>query len=196
MKGRESGMPEKAYWNTFFQAEQAVDLLLGSAPIDGNVVEMGCGYGTFTFAAARRTTGTVHALDIEADLIASLQCDAKASAVSNIRAEVRDFVAHGTGLAPASQAHVMIYNLLHLDDPVSLLQEAQRVLRPDGTLSVMHWRSDIPTPRGPSLAIRPSPEQCMAWMQKAGFCNIQSIPLTGYCPYHFGLVATRRGTFP
>ena len=85
----------------------------------------------------------------------------------------------------------MIYNLLHLENPVSLLAEAHRVLEDGGTLSVIHWRSDIPTPRGPSLKIRPTPEQCAGWMRDAGFRVHGLAELKDACPYHFGLVGRR-----
>ncbi len=191
MKGRESGMPEEAYWATFFDTDQAVETLLGGTDVHGDLVEFGCGYGTFTLAAARRIAGTVTALDIEPDMVASVQCKAETSGLSNIRAVVRDFVALGTGLGDGSQAHTMIYNLLHLENPGVLLAEAQRTLQPGGVLSVIHWRSDIPTPRGPSLAIRPTPEQCREWMAAAGFHSIESVDLQTCCPFHFGLLARR-----
>jgi SAM-dependent methyltransferase len=141
----------------------------------GHVVEFGSGYGAFTLAAARRTTGTVFALDIEPSLIAHVQQRATAQGVTNIQASVRDFVAEGIGLASATQTHAMVYNLLHLEEPVTLLAEAYRVLRPGGRLSVIHWRRDIPTPRGPSLAIRPSPQQCKEWIAAAGYVHIEDV---------------------
>jgi hypothetical protein len=80
---------------------------------------------------------------------------------------------------------------LHLESPVALLREAYRVLGAGGVLSVIHWRSDIATPRGPSLEIRPTAEQCRAWMQEAGFKAIQNVDLQASCPYHFGLLGQR-----
>ena len=108
-----------------------------------------------------------------------------------IQAEVRDVVAQGTGVATGSQAHAMIFNLLHLEQPVALLREAYRTLQDGGVLSVIHWRSDIQTPRGPSLAIRPTPEQCRGWMAEAGFRAIEPVDLQSCCPFHFGLLARR-----
>lgn len=191
MKGRESGMPDEAYWATFFEPEVALDQLLRIDSPRGNIVEFGCGYGTFTLPAARRTGGLVTALDIESELVAQVQQKVDTFGHGNIRAVVRDFVADGTGLNDGSQDHVMIFNLLHLDEPLTLLREAHRNLHAGGTLSVIHWRSDIPTPRGPSMEIRPSPEQCREWMAEAGFQSIQSIDLQSCCPYHFGLIAQR-----
>ena len=73
MKGRESGMPDEAYWASFFDTEAVIETLLGPATEPGNVVEFGCGYGTFTLAAARRTRGIVTALDIEPEMVATVK---------------------------------------------------------------------------------------------------------------------------
>lgn len=191
MKGRESGMPDEAWWASFFEPEGALDRLLDLGRDDGGIVEFGCGYGTFTLPAARRTRGTVVALDIEPALVEAVRGKAERAGLGNVQACVRDFVADGTGLAGGSQAHAMIYNLLHLEVPLALLREAHRNLAPGGTLSVIHWRSDMPTPRGPSLAIRPTPEQCAAWIGEAGFRELRTVDLQSSCPYHFGLVARR-----
>jgi SAM-dependent methyltransferase len=190
MKGRESGMPEEAFWTTFFDPEAALEqLLIVGGSYD--IVEFGCGFGTFTLPAARRTRGFVTALDIEPEMVEVVRQKADVEQHDNIRPEVRDFVADGTGLKTASQGHAMIFNLLHLESPVALLREAYRVLGAGGVLSVIHWRSDIATPRGPSLEIRPTAEQCRAWMQEAGFKAIQNVDLQASCPYHFGLLGQR-----
>lgn len=81
---------------------------------------------------------------------------------------MRDFAADGTDLPDGAAVHAMLFNLLHIENPVGLLREALRVLGPGGSASVIHWRSDIETPRGPSPAIRPSPERCARWAEEAG----------------------------
>jgi ubiquinone/menaquinone biosynthesis C-methylase UbiE len=191
MKGRDSGMPEDDYWNSFFDAECVIKKMFGEKGCQGNLVEFGSGYGTFTFPAAKHSRGTVFALDIEADLIERLHQNSKERSIQNIDAEVRDFVSNGTGLDCETQSHAMIYNLLHLENPIELLKEAYRVLQPGGKLSVIHWRSDIPTPRGPALDIRPTPEQCREWIESAGFHLIQNVDLSECCKFHFGIVAIR-----
>ena len=189
MKGRESGMPDEEYWNSFFDAGCLIRKFFGEKGCRGNVAEFGCGYGTFTFHAARHATGTVHAFDIEPDLIGRLRLKAKSEAIINIVAETRDFAANGTGLGSGSQSHAMIYNLLHIENPAALLNEAHRILHPNGRLSVIHWRGDIPTPRGPSAEIRPTPEQCKAWIEESGFRSAQVIDLQECCQFHFGILA-------
>lgn len=184
-------MPEESWWASFFDTERALDALLGYGAQQGDVVEFGCGYGTFTLPVALRTKGSVTALDLEPDLTALVRQKAAKSQLNNIRVIQCDFMADGTGLDSDSQSHAMIYNLLHLEDPVALLREAHRVLGSGGALSVMHWRSDIPTPRGPSLVIRPRPEQCARWIADAGFAKVEWVNLELACPYHFGLVALR-----
>lgn len=188
MKARDSGMPDEEWWETFFDVDEALLRLLPHEACGGDVVEFGCGYGTFTLAAARRIEGVLNALDIEPAMVARVNARALQQAQANILAIVRDFVQHGSGLESASQLHAMIYNLLHLEQPVDLLREAHRVLAPDGSLSVIHWRSDLPTPRGPALSIRPAPAQCRQWMIEAGFQEVTPVDLGPSCPYHFGLV--------
>lgn len=189
MKARESGMPEEAYWESFFDADATVEILFSTSGLAGHLVEFGCGYGTFTVPAARRTHGIVTALDIEPLMVDRVRQKTEALALPNVQVELRDFIAHGSGLGSGTQDHALIFNLLHLEQPVVLLKEAHRVLHNRGLLFVIHWRTDIPTPRGPSLVIRPRPEQCQAWLEEAGFRNVESVNLQDCCPYHFGLIA-------
>lgn len=191
MKGRESGMPDEAYWESFFDAEVALNLLLGTGGLAGDIVEFGCGYGTFALPAGRRTQGIVTALDIEPQMVIRVREKALQLDLPNVHASLRDFVTEGTGLKTGSQACALMFNLLHLERPVALLQEAHRVLASGGQIAIMHWRSDISTPRGPSIEIRPSPDRCRAWLEEANFSNIRVVDLLSSCPYHFGMVATR-----
>lgn len=191
MKGRESGMPEEAYWNTFFNPAEVLDQLEFPHRTYATAVEFGSGYGTFTLPIAKRIRGTVTALDIEPKLIAQLKTRAHQAGCSNLHALERDFLETGTGLDNASQSAAFIFNLLHIEAPLELLSEAHRVLVPSGMLYVMHWRTDIETPRGPPLSIRPSPAQSEAWCKGAGFERVEHIRLGPSAPYHYGLIAQR-----
>lgn len=138
------------------------------------VVELGCGYGTFTLPTARLSKDLViHAFDIEAEMVDLVRSKAARAGLQNVICQVRDFVDQGTGLAEESVDYVMLFNLLHAELPSVLLAEAWRVLRPGGRLGIMHWNYDPSTPRGPSMSIRPRPEQCLAWAETAGFQLLQ-----------------------
>lgn len=188
MKTRESSMPDESMWESFFDVA-AVLGALQLVPEVGNVAEFGCGYGTFTIPAAQRCRGILTAFDIDADMIATTSAKAQASGVTNIRAELRDFVAHGTGLADASVDYVMMFNILHAEESDRLLTEARRILAPRGRLGVMHWNYDPATPRGPSMAIRPRPEQLRQQIIAAGFTSLTDV--LNLPPYHYGFVFGR-----
>jgi hypothetical protein len=55
-----------------------------------------------------------------------------------MRAREHDFVADDLAVMPGGQAPVMAYDLLHREEPVSLLHKARQALACGGTLSVMH----------------------------------------------------------
>ncbi len=84
----------------------------------------------------------------------------------------------------------MLFNILHLEEPVALLREARRALRPGGRVAVIHWNYDASTPRGPSMDIRPRPEHMRRWLAEVGFQDIRFDSLE-CCPYHSGYVATK-----
>jgi SAM-dependent methyltransferase len=193
MKARESGMPEDASWESFVNPRCILERL-GCVGECGDVVEFGCGYGTFTIPAARLVGGRVFALDIEPTMIAETGAKAANAGLSNVVAAQRGFVAAGTGRPDASAGYVMLFNILHLEDPVGLLREAHRVLTPGGLAGLIHWRSDVPTPRGPSPAIRPRAEDCRAWGEAAGLEFVRDESLC-CCSWHWGLVLRRPSTY-
>lgn len=186
MKVRDSGMPDEEMWSGFFDPAKVLAIF----GLDQNVqslVEFGCGYGTFTLAAAGIAAGTVHALDIESEMVDVVRQKCDEAGIDNVQAEVRDFVAAGTGLADNSMDAALLFNILHHEEPVNLMKEAFRVLKPNGMLAVIHWNYDPTTPRGPAMEIRPRPEQCIEWGREAGFSfnaqNCYDLP-----PYHYGLL--------
>lgn len=187
MRIRESGMPEQELWASFFDVETILDRLL-LRPGCGDIVELGCGYGTFTIAAARRCAGVVHALDIDPAMIRTTAEQARQAGVTNVQASVRDFVATGAGLPDGSIAYAMLFNILHAEEPLRLLAEAYRVLAPGGIVGVIHWNYDPATPRGPSMSIRPRSKDCRRWTQAAGFEVGDLIDLP---PYHYGFVGVK-----
>lgn len=188
-KGRESGMPPPELWEGFFDSDRVLQAL-GCGGLPGDVVEFGCGYGTFAIAAARRVCGSVYASDIDPLMVSATIERAAQAGIRNVVVETRDFVADGCGRPDASVSFVMLFNILHIENPLSLMREARRVLRNGGLAGVIHWRHDIETPRGPPLEIRPSPAQCRSWGEKAGLRWLSSPELPD-SPWHWGMVLER-----
>jgi ubiquinone/menaquinone biosynthesis C-methylase UbiE len=188
MKTRESGMPDEDRWNSFFAPGSILDHL-GLSQNCQCVVDVGCGYGIFSIPAAQRIKGTVYAIDIELNMVAACQAKVEEAGLSNVICGQRDFVIDGSGMPDQSTDFVMLFNILHAENPVDLLKEANRILIPGGKVGVIHWNYDPATPRGPSMDIRPRPDQCQVWIQTAGFELFT--PFIVLPPYHYGMVGQK-----
>lgn len=177
MKIRDSGMPTEDYWETLFD----VPLILSRLGIDQcrDVAELGCGYGTFSIPIAKGISGTLYTFDVEPEMIARTQMR---GAGLRIICEQRDIVAEGFGVHVDA---VLLFNILHCDKPIELLRRARAAIVDGGRVCVIHWRYGE-TPRGPSLDIRPKPEQIISWAEAAGLDakgDVIDLP-----PWHYGIV--------
>ncbi|WP_404423734.1 class I SAM-dependent methyltransferase [Nibricoccus sp. IMCC34717] len=190
MKYRESGMPEQAYWETLFDIEGILDSF-AIGPKTGAVAELGCGYGTFTLPVARRTAAPVHTYDIDSQMVQTTWRRASEHGLANVHASVRDVFANGFGLPSDSCGAALLFNILHGEHPIAMLREAARVVANDGAVAVIHWRSDITTPRGPSMDIRPTPEQIIAWAREVPELRAEALPIL-LPPWHFGIRFAKR----
>ena len=184
MKARESGMPEKDIWESFFNPAEILKIMKLDKNVT-NAVEFGCGYGTFSIPAARIVKGAIYAIDIDPDMVALTREAADRQKFNNIQVILRDFIEKGSGFDDENADYAMLFNILHLENPQRLLREAWRNLKPGGTLGIIHWKYDPKTPRGPSLEIRPKPYQCIEWAKDVGFNNPRQFDLK---PYHYGIV--------
>lgn len=185
-KIRESDMPSEQVWCSFFDIEEVLNrMLINSQVVDA--ADFACGYGTFTIPAAQRIQGVMYAIDIDPEMIRIVNEKLQKPKLTNVRAINKDLLTDGSGLDDDSVGYVMIFNILHLEDPLILLREAFRVLKRGGRVGIIHWLRDPNTPRGPPLEMRPTVEQCINWCLQAGFpagLNT-SVDLK---PYHFGLL--------
>ena len=181
-------MPAEDLWASFFN----VGLILSELHIDSDIkdlVEIGCGYGTFTIPSAKQISGYLYAYDIDESMIGAVRQELRNSFVHNVILEKRDILTQTTGLADNSVDYVMLFNILHHESPDDFLNEAYRILRPKGKVGILHWRSDIETPRGPDLTIRPKPAQILEWIDHQKFSLYKSS--TNILPYHFGLMLSK-----
>jgi SAM-dependent methyltransferase len=160
MKVPDSGMPDENFWKSLFDVPLIVEWL-ELKNISGPLVEVGCGYGTFTVPLAQTTGETIYAFDIEPSMIEFTQRHAEQADVHNIRLIQRDIVEHGSGLQANSAGMVLLFNILHFDERRIMLEEASRILRPSGIVAIIHWRKDIETPRGPDPRLRPDEQMIL-----------------------------------
>jgi ubiquinone/menaquinone biosynthesis C-methylase UbiE len=182
-------MPAEKMWASFFD----VDLILSELQINSDIndlVEVGCGYGTFSIPAAKKIKSILYAFDIDEEMLEIVKQKLKNELINNFILEQRDVLTQTTGLPDNSVDYVMLFNILHHESPDDFLNEAHRILKPNGKLGILHWRSDVETPRGPHLAIRPNPDQILHWIDKEKF-SINKPPAI-IPPYHFGLILSKR----
>lgn len=80
----------------------------------------------------------MYAFDIEPDLVAGTARKAADAGLLNVHAERRDFVGNGTGRPNGGAGYAMLFNILHIENPVGLLAEARRVLTHGGMVGIIH----------------------------------------------------------
>lgn len=125
------------------------------------VLDVGPGNGRYTLAAARRvgSHGHVHAIDLEPRMIARVHRRAAVQGVTNIEGRVADVYA----LPYADDFFDVVYLITvtgEIPEPVRMLRECRRVLKPAGTLGISELLTD------PDYPLR---RTVTAWATAAGF---------------------------
>jgi SAM-dependent methyltransferase len=176
MKIRDSGMPDESYWESLFD----VPLILSRLGIDRfhDVAELGCGYGTFSVPIAKAIGGTLYTFDVDAAMLARTK---ERAAGLPIVCDERDVMESGFGVQVDA---VLLFNILHGEQPIQLLRHAASALRTGGQALVIHWRYGE-TPRGPGLDIRPRPEQIIEWAGHAELALVGGV--LDLPPWHYGM---------
>ena len=176
MKIRDSGMTDECYWESLFD----VPLIVSRLGIDccHDVAELGCGYGTFSIPVAKAISGRLYTFDIDPEMVARTK--ARADSLPMV-CETSDVMESGFGVHVDA---VLLFNILHCERPVELLSHAANALCADGQVLAIHWKYGN-TPRGPSLEIRPQPEQIIEWAAKAGLRPLGEV--IALPPWHYGL---------
>jgi ubiquinone/menaquinone biosynthesis C-methylase UbiE len=110
---------------------------LGSAGAEA-LLDLGCGTGVAARVISRRSEvkGAITAIDISADLI---ETGKRLAAEEGLGARIRFLTgdAHDLGLAEGEFDVVVMHTLIsHVADPVTVLAEGRRLLRPGGRLVV------------------------------------------------------------
>jgi ubiquinone/menaquinone biosynthesis C-methylase UbiE len=177
-------MPEEIYWNSLFDIPRIVRWL-DLKHITGPIIEIGCGYGTFTVPIAKETPHQIIAFDIESSMLETARNNIRQSGRRNVQLILRDVLETGTGLESRSTGMVLLFNILHFNERRTLLEEASRILNPAGVAAIIHWRKDVETPRGPIVEMRPDEEIILDSIKGLGLHFRGNSRVLE--PYHWGI---------
>jgi ubiquinone/menaquinone biosynthesis C-methylase UbiE len=125
------------------------------------VLEVGPGPGTFTVEAAwrARPQGSVVAVDVQPEMISTLQSKVRKAGLDNVETYVA--AAHELPIEDNSIDRAFMVTVLpEIPDKLQALSELHRVLKPNGILSVTEEFLD------PDY---PLPRTTVRWANKAGF---------------------------
>jgi ubiquinone/menaquinone biosynthesis C-methylase UbiE len=143
--------------------------LLGMLPIqkDHHILDLGAGTGYFTIPAAKMTNGTVYALDLEPEMLATLKSRMEEQSIANIElveASMTDMPLNDNSI------DIIIASLvLHAVKPISIsLNEIKRVMKPEAYLLICEWEPKE-SPMGPPMEIRIASNKMEEALQAAGF---------------------------
>ena len=117
------------------------------------IADVGAGTGFFSIPIAKEvgTSGKVIAVDMQQEML-NLLAQKLHNLDSPLNIELIKGEASNTTLTEHSVDVVFMANVWHeLDDHALVLKEVQRILRPDGRLIILDWRTDVTQPPGPPL---------------------------------------------
>ena len=155
----------------------------------GPGADIACGFGTFTIPLAKIQTSTIYAVDINDNYLARLEERAREQNIQTIKIINKDITEPDFRL-PERINYALLFNILHSENPEILIQQVSKNLTEKGKIFVIHWRTDIKTPRGPPLDIRPTMEDIKELMVNNGFETVNEI--REISPYHYGLVFQKK----
>ncbi len=157
------------------------------------LADLGCGgAGYFTLPAARLvgTKGKVYAVDILKSSLDGVTSKAKIENLMNIETVWSNLEQVGaTKISENTVDEALLINILFQSrQNTNFLQEAKRLMKSGGKLLVIDWKVE-PTPFGPPLQNRMTPEAIRALGEGVGF-KVQEQFEAG--PYHYGLILVKQ----
>jgi ubiquinone/menaquinone biosynthesis C-methylase UbiE len=127
------------------------------------LLDMACGRGIYALAASEQVgeEGVVYALDLWEEGVDALRMEASAKGISNIRAKVADLkrkIPLDNSSVDVCLLATALHDLVQSKAAEAALREAARVLKPEGSLTIVEFKK-IDGPPGPPIHIRLSPDQ-------------------------------------
>jgi len=148
------------------------------------IADVGAGSGYFSLPLAT-AGGKVMAVDFQPEMLEFLR--AKLTGAEAI--ETRLGGAEATTLDAESCDLALLAKLWHeLDDYEAVLDEQRRILRTDGRIAILDWRTDVSRPPGPPIEHRIDAGEVCGQLAAKGWSDIR-VDLIG--PYSYLVTATR-----
>lgn len=153
---------------------------------DGSVVaDLGAGGGWLTIRLARRVgpNGLVYAEDIQKEMLEATGRRVGREGLRNVRMHMG--LADDPRLPAGRMDAVIILDVFHeMEDPVTLLRNVRRTLKPSGRVGIIDYKMDGGGP-GPPLEERVDPEAIVRDAEAAG---LRLLKRETFLPYQFFLV--------
>ena len=149
------------------------------------VLDYGAGSGVLTVPVAQELpAGIVHAVDESPDMLRLLRERLERTYSYSVRPQLIEN--NRVDMANNCVDRVLAVNLLHEVIGEGALAEIHRLLKPDGFLLVIDWRSDVQRGMGPPADVSLAPEEGAEVLKEAGF-EVTPVKDETF-PYHFVLV--------
>jgi len=153
-----------------------------------HVADFGAGSGAYTLAIAERLEGTgkVYAIDVQRDLLRRITSEAAHRGYKNVEVIWADLeTPRASKLADGSIDLVLISNVLfQVPDKQLVLEEARRIVKPTGSVSVIDWTESFGG-MGPQREDVFAKDAALALVQKSGLNLSREFPAGAH---HYGLV--------
>jgi ubiquinone/menaquinone biosynthesis C-methylase UbiE len=173
---------ERRLWQDPQAILQAIGLKAGDTLAD---IGAGDGYFSIPAAAMVGAAGTIYALDLSPEALASLQTKAAADCLKNIRTIVGDV--EQVVICRQCADVVLLANVLHdFTHPLVALANIRSMLKPGGILADLDWKKEPLQAHGPPLAKRLNQDEATALLHQASF-RMTKGTLSG--PFHYLLLA-------
>ena len=173
--------PDREAWQKPDQVMDALRVAEGTT-----VADLGAGGGWFTMRLARRVGrfGRVYAVDVQRLMIEAIERRVEREGLNNVTAILGEY--DNPKLPPDARTDaVLIVDALHeMEDPVRLLTNVARTLKPHGRIGIIDYREGDGGP-GPDAAERVPPSVVISQASAAG---LRLIEQQNFLPYQYFLI--------
>ncbi len=152
------------------------------------VADLGCGSGYLTFEAAKLVgmSGKVYAVDVQKSVLSGIKSDISLFGARNVIPVWANLEILGSTHLEDNSVDVALLAVILYQSKQheKILEEARRVLKPEGKLLIVDWKREG-IPLGPELKYRISYDVIKQKAENTGFKFVQDIKTD---PYHYGIL--------